>query len=257
MNEKKETTFIEHSSLSALIAQTVWFVMLGLLFMYAPTYLGLVGKWKIPFFILGTIPLSFALSVLIKGLGMFDIQALSDWDAEPISTVAHLWYWGVVFMSVPHYLEVGSGLRKVFYTLSAISLFIGVFGTTAELGKRKNLVNKGPVTFWRPGFYLLFPGFLLHILVVLFSPPSPWNLLGKIVALILFGLGIAFLIKAVPYTSYHYNRRIVRQIRRTGVDTPPQKPHFAVDGGSLVDVNTMVFRFLTVLLIVTAIMMIV
>ncbi len=68
MQEQKKNPYIEHSSLSALIAQTVWFVALGLLFTYTPTYLGLIGRWKIPFFVLGTIPLSFALSVLIKGL---------------------------------------------------------------------------------------------------------------------------------------------------------------------------------------------
>ena len=67
--------FFAHSPLRAVIAQALWFVIFGLLLMYTPRYLHLTGTWKVVCFVLGTIPLSMAFTLVVMCNNFRDIRA--------------------------------------------------------------------------------------------------------------------------------------------------------------------------------------
>ncbi len=79
----------------------------------------------------------------------------------------------------------------------------------------------------------------------------------KLVALVLFLFVCGFQAKIIPYTSWYYNLRVLEQYDEDPAEDPSAvSQKTLVETGPLVDANTMAFRFLSLLLVITVILMV-
>ncbi len=97
---------------------------------------------------------------------------------------------------------------------------------------------------------MLIPGIILHCWVSWLTPSSPWDVLIKIAALLLFSLSGSLLLAAIPYRSYYYDNLLIFQ------DKSMLEDEDLLNSVPVIDLDTMAHRFLAFLALGTAIIVV-
>jgi hypothetical protein len=115
------------------------------------------------------------------------------------STAAILWWWGLLFMYSPTYLNITGVVSTILTIIGFVFLTISLAGAVVEVGKY--LKNDG-VNYFGGATLFMLPAIGLHAWDVSSILPSFISVSIRIVAIILMALGGSLLLQGIPYALW-------------------------------------------------------